>query len=45
MNGIVCSRVLLAIAGIRDQYQQDGNDMQAMVQFSSLHGTAPDELL
>merc|ERR1712032_656175 len=45
MNGIVCSRVLLAIAGIRNQYQQDGNDMQAMVQFSSLHGTAPNELL
>merc|ERR1712032_1390701 len=34
MNGIVCSRVLLAIAGIRDQYQQDGNDMQAIVQLS-----------
>merc|ERR1719480_693387 len=46
MNGIVCSRVLLAIAGIRDhQHQQAGDNMQAMLHLSSLHGTAHDELL
>merc|ERR1712048_171990 len=46
MNGIVCSRVLLAIAGIRDQQHQTGDDMQARLQLASLHGASQqDELL
>ena len=46
MNGIVCSRVLLAIAGIRDQQHQAGDDMQARLQLASLHGPSQqDELL